>query len=197
MILLEMFKKTNQPKVSGQGTQQSVGAVTETIAAAALIHHHIDKKHFNRPENKETVESARKTYLGAAGGCAAGVQAGTRGQLPGIDFSDDLLVATGGCAAGGAADLPVATDLLIATGGCAAGLGAAAASAGDADAGAAGVTDLDVTPGLTAGFPDLFAIDNPRGRFKGIELGRLILTSLPVTLVVSLRKEPNLSANED
>jgi hypothetical protein len=67
MITLEKFKILNEEKVSGQGTQQSVGAVTETIAAAALIHHHIDKKHFNRPENKETVESARKTYLGAAG----------------------------------------------------------------------------------------------------------------------------------
>ena len=38
-----------EKKVSGQGTQQAVGAVTETIAAAALIHRHIDKKHFKKP----------------------------------------------------------------------------------------------------------------------------------------------------
>jgi hypothetical protein len=49
-------------KDSGQGTQQSVGAVTETIAAAALIHKHLHPKHFNKPENQETLTRAKSVY---------------------------------------------------------------------------------------------------------------------------------------
>jgi hypothetical protein len=66
MKTLSNFLIEAEKKVSGQGTQQAVGAVTETIAAAALIHRHIDKKHFKKPENQETIQTARKTYETAA-----------------------------------------------------------------------------------------------------------------------------------
>ena len=60
------FLTEKAEKVSGQGTQQSVGAVTETIAAAALIHHHLHPKHFNKPENQETLKRAKSVYDTAA-----------------------------------------------------------------------------------------------------------------------------------
>jgi hypothetical protein len=56
------FLIEKEEKVSGQGTQQSVGAVTETIAAAALIHKHLHPKHFKRPENQETLTRAKSVY---------------------------------------------------------------------------------------------------------------------------------------
>lgn len=62
MKSLKNFLIEAKEKISGQGTQQSVGAVTETIAAAALIHKHIDKKHFNLPENQETLKRAKNVY---------------------------------------------------------------------------------------------------------------------------------------
>ena len=66
MKSFNIFLTEKAEKVSGQGTQQSVGAVTETIAAAALIHHHLHPKHFNKPENQETLKRAKSVYDTAA-----------------------------------------------------------------------------------------------------------------------------------
>lgn len=54
------------PKETGQGSQQAVGAVTETIAAGALLHHHMDPKHFNKPENQETLKNVKDVYESSA-----------------------------------------------------------------------------------------------------------------------------------
>ena len=63
----QLLEKKSDTKVSGQGTQAFVGAVSETIAAGALIHHHLHPKHAKSDLNQDTMKKVKASYEAAAG----------------------------------------------------------------------------------------------------------------------------------